>query len=309
MSHVSRGASDIDERPCSSGAMPQTMDTVHQMRGGGRAQPRTLEPHETLVQVYDHSDRSGVTVQSPVSHGTSDIDERPCSSGALQQIMDTVRQMRGGGRAQSRTLEPPEVASNDSPVWSGDSTMPLEVGGTSAGRGVKRPRSPPSSDCRRRLRPRGLDHLHRAVALETQAQRGTKRKASEDAGGEQRRARMEETAAAPRSRSSFSVVLGPVIEGHVVTWDVVETEQGAPNAAPPMGDGPAARVHVGSSSIDRALGVEEQGNLWEMGTGLQRQQLSPLPRGAGEGRGALTGASATGVEVSPPESPPRRGIG
>ena len=119
MSHVSHGAEDIDERPCSHGAMPQTlpikykfelspmsqtMDTVHQMRGGGRVQPRTLEPQETLV--YDYSDRSRETVISHVSHGAEDIDERPCSHGAMPQTMDTVYQVRGGGRAQPWTLEP-----------------------------------------------------------------------------------------------------------------------------------------------------------------------------------------------------------
>ena len=104
MSHVLHGASDIDERPCSLGAMPQTMDTVHQMRGGGRAQTRTLEPQET--QVYDNSDRGDVTVMSHVSHGALDIDEWPYSLGAVPQTIDTVHQMRGGGRVRPRTLEP-----------------------------------------------------------------------------------------------------------------------------------------------------------------------------------------------------------
>ena len=98
MSHVSHGASDTDARPCSSGAMPQTMDIVHQTRGGGRAQPRTLEPQET--QVYDYSDRSGETVMSHALNGASDIDERPCSLGAMPQTLDTVHQRsREGGRS------------------------------------------------------------------------------------------------------------------------------------------------------------------------------------------------------------------
>ena len=111
MSGVSHGASDIDERPCSHEAMSQTMCTVPQMRGGGRAQPRTLEPLET--QVHDYSNRSGDIVMSHALHGASDIDERPCSHGAMPQTMDSVHQMRGGGRAQPRTLEPLETQVHD----------------------------------------------------------------------------------------------------------------------------------------------------------------------------------------------------
>ena len=104
----------------------------------------------------------------------------------------------------------------------------------------------------------------------------------------------------------MSVVLDPVIEGHGVTWEVDERAKGDLPWVPPMGAGPAGRVHVGSSSIDLAPGVVEQDNLWEMRTGLQRQRVLPLPRGAGEASGVLTEASEMGVEDSPP-TPPQEG--
>ena len=81
MSHVSHDAEDTDERHCSHGATLPTHDTVHKIRGRGRAQPTTLEPQE--VTIYDSSDRSRVGAMSHVSHDAEDTDERPCSHGAM----------------------------------------------------------------------------------------------------------------------------------------------------------------------------------------------------------------------------------
>ena len=125
LSNVSTGALDMDERSGPSGAIPQTLDTVHQVRGGGRAQPRIKEPLET--QVYDYSVRSGDSGLSTESTGALDMDERSGPSGAIPQTMDMVHQVRGGGRAQPRTLEPQETQVYDHSDRSNVTVMSLSL--------------------------------------------------------------------------------------------------------------------------------------------------------------------------------------
>ena len=123
---VPHGALGTHGRPGSSGAKPLTLDDVQPTREGGRAHARTLEPLEThSVQ----SNGTGSTVLPPVPHGAGDTDERRGPSGALLQTLDAVQQIREGGRAHARTLEPRETHIHDQANRNGPTALPCALYG------------------------------------------------------------------------------------------------------------------------------------------------------------------------------------